>query len=152
MYEYKVDLDRVIDGDTIDVNIDLGFDVWVNHKRVRLLHVDTPEKRTRDLLEKHFGYIATKFVTAKLLAAQKIVIKTSIDGGPDKYGRLLGVVWVDDEATSVNQQLIENRYAVRYEGQNKDLVAQAHLDNYKYLVENKIAELPVDLRPLYNAI
>jgi len=152
MYEYKCKLDRVVDGDTVDVNIDLGFDVWVNSKRVRLHHVDTPEKRTRDILEKHFGYMATDYVTEKMINANKIVIKTEIDGGPDKYGRILGMVWVDDDVTSINDQLIELRLAVKYEGQNKSLVADEHINNYKYLVENNKTILSAELTELYNQL
>lgn len=149
MYEYNASLKRVIDGDTVDMNIDLGFDVWVV-KRVRLHHVDTPEKRTRDLLEKHFGYIASDFVVSKLLGAEKMVIKTSIDGPTDKYGRVLGEIWVNDDTTSINDQLIEKHYAVKYEGQNKSDVEVAHINNMRSLVESGEVVLTADLQALYD--
>jgi micrococcal nuclease len=152
MYEYRATLDRVVDGDTVDLNIDLGFHVWFNSTRVRLRRVDTPEKRTSDLLEKHFGYIATDFVLDKLINAKKIVVRTVIDGRQDKYGRILGEITVDDEEVSLNDQLIENRYAVSYEGQNKSSVAAQHINNYKYLVENGKTTLTEDLQTLYNQL
>ena len=136
MYDYKATRGRVVDGDTVDLNIDLGFDVWLNSTRVRLHHVDTPEKRTRDLLEKFFGYLATDFVLDKLINASKITVKTTLDGRLDKYGRILGVICVGDDETSINDQLIELKYAVLYEGQNKSLIEDAHINNMRYLVED----------------
>ncbi len=152
MYEYRARLSRVVDGDTVDVDIDLGFDMWAKNKRVRLDMVDTPEKRTRDLLEKHFGNLATDFVNSKLMYAKKIIVRTKLDGGSDKYGRILGEFWIDDEPTSLNEQLFENRYAVKYEGQAKTAVAEAHINNYKYLVINGLTTLPEELVPLYEKL
>ena len=152
MYVYKATLDRVVDGDTVDFNIDLGFDVWLNGKRVRLHHVDTPEKRTRDLLEKHFGFIASDFVLIKLIDANRIVIQTTIDGPNDKYGRILGEIWVNDDSTTLNDQLIEKRYAVKYEGQNKSDIADEHINNMRYLVEDAGVVLSNDLQALYEQL
>lgn len=149
MYTYNATIDRVVDGDTVDLNIDLGFDVWVK-KRVRLHHVDTPEKRTRDLLEKVFGYVASDFVSIALHKAKKMIIKTTIDGSTDKYGRVLGEIWCDDDATSINDQLIEKRYAVKYEGQNKSDVELAHINNMRYLVESGEIALSADMQKLYD--
>lgn len=141
MYTYKATLDRVIDGDTIDVNIDLGFHIWIHSKRIRLHHVDTPEKRTRDLLEKHFGFLATDYVIKKMVFSEKIVITTTIDGHKDKYGRILGEIWIDDDSKSINDQLIEMHYAVEYKGQDKSLIEEEHINNYKYLVVNNLTVL-----------
>ena len=149
MYTYNATIDRVVDGDTVDLNIDLGFDVWVK-KRVRLHHVDTPEKRTRDLLEKVFGQFASDFVSVALHKAKKMIIKTTIDGSTDKYGRVLGEIWCDDDATSINDQLIEKRYAVKYEGQNKSDVELAHINNMRYLVESGEIALSADMQKLYD--
>jgi len=151
MYTYKATLDRVVDGDTVDLNIDLGFDVWIK-KRVRLHHVDTPEKRTSDPLEKYFGFLATGFVIRKLTTATQLVVKTTIDGPTDKYGRVLGIIWLDSEQASINDQLIENRYAVEYEGQNKSLVEAEHINNYKYLVVNNKVKLSEELQILLNQL
>ena len=149
MYEYNATLDRVVDGDTVDLNIDLGFDVWLQGKRVRLNHVDTPEKRTRDLLEKHFGNLATKYIEDKLNNAEYITVETQLDGELDKYGRILGSIYVDEETTSLNVQLIERRLAVMYEGQNKKDVEDEHINNMTFLVDNKHVVLPSDIRALY---
>jgi len=150
MYTYEATLDRVIDGDTVDLNIDLGFDVWLHSTRIRLHHIDTPEKRTRDLLEKHFGFIASDFVLDRLINAKQIIVNTTLEGPKDKYGRILGVIWVDDYILSLNDQLIEKRYAVKYEGQNKSTIADGHKENMKYLVENGSVNLSADLKLLYN--
>ena len=152
MYNYGAKLDRVVDGDTVDLHIDLGFDVWKNSTRVRLHHVDTPEKRTRDLLEKHFGFISSDFVLEKLIGSRRIAVTTTIDGPTDKYGRVLGVIWVNDETTSINDQLIERRYAVKYEGQNKSDVEDEHINNMRYLVENGMIVLPNDIQTLYEQL
>jgi len=151
MYTYNATLDRVVDGDTVDMNIDLGFDVWVK-KRVRLHHIDTPEKRTRDLLEKVFGYLASDYVGIALAKAKNIVIKTTLDGSTDKYGRVLGIIYVDDIPQSLNDRLIEKRYAVKYEGQNKSDVDAAHINNMRYLVENAEVVLAIDIQPLYEQL
>lgn len=152
MYVYKAELGRVVDGDTVDFHIDLGFDVWLRDKRVRLHHVDTPEKRTRDLLEKHFGFLASDFVLTKLIGADRIVIITTIVGPADKYGRILGEIWVNDDSTTLNDQLIEKRYAVKYEGQNKSNVADEHINNMRYLVEDAGEVLSKDLQALYEQL
>jgi micrococcal nuclease len=152
MYEYKAKLDRVVDGDTVDFHIDLGFDVWLNNTRVRLHHVDTPEKRTSDPLEKLFGYLSSDFVMDKLMAADTIVIKTELVGGRDKYGRILGTIWCDDDELSINDQLIALHYAVKYEGQNKSLIEEAHINNYKTLVEAGTVTLSAELTELYNQL
>ena len=153
MYEYRATLDRVVDGDTVDLNLDLGFKVWVNGTRVRLHHVDTPEKRTRDPLEKLFGYLATDYVLDKLINAKHITVKTTmLDAQFDKYGRILGEIWVDDDVDSVNDQLIALHYAVKYEGQNKSLIEEAHINNYKTLVESGTVKLSPELQELYNQL
>jgi len=152
MYNYGATLDRVVDGDTVDLNIDLGFDVWLKSTRVRLHHIDTPEKRTRDLLEKYFGFMSSDFVLDKLINAKQITVDTTLDGPKDKYGRILGVIWVNNELESINDQLIEKRYAVKYEGQNKSDVADEHINNMRYLVENVKIVLPSDIQTLYEQL
>ncbi len=152
MYSYGATLDRVVDGDTVDLNIDLGLDIWKNNTRVRLHHIDTPEKRTRDLLEKHFGFISSAFVLDKMINATQITVTTTIDGPTDKYGRVLGVIWVDNELESINDQLIRKHYAVKYEGQNKSDIADEHINNMRYLVENAGLVLPNDIQTLYEQL
>ena len=118
MYTYKAKLDRVIDGDTIDVNIDLGFDISV-HKRIRLAGIDTPESRTRDLEEKKRG-LASKARLIELLDKGDLVVESKDVG---KYGRVLGVLHIYpkdlDLPINVNDRLVEEGYATEYLGGKK---------------------------------
>jgi len=119
MYTYKAKLDRVVDGDTIDVNIDLGFDITV-HKRVRLAGIDTPESRTRDLEEKKRG-LAAKYRLTEILDMGSLVVESKEVG---KYGRVLGVliVYPDnlDLPINVNEMLVDEGHAVEYDGGKKN--------------------------------
>ena len=123
-YNFRVtSIDRVLDGDTIDVTIDLGFDLY-KKERVRVAGVDTPEKRTRDLEEKELGIHATNWLKEKLDGAiagdDDLVIRTELVGGVGKYGRLLGWLYIGgDAATSLNEQMIEEGYAWAYDGGTK---------------------------------
>ena len=122
-YNFRViKINRVVDGDTIDVTIDLGFDLH-KKERVRVAGVDTPEKRTRDLEEKALGYDATKWLTDKLESAvsgsDDLVIRTELVGGVGKYGRLLGWLYVGDSDVSLNEQMIAEGYAWAYDGGTK---------------------------------
>lgn len=120
MYEYYVhSLDKVIDGDTIDVTIDLGFDIRYS-SRVRLAGIDTPESRTRDLEEKAMGLEAKEYLKERLKKSSKIVIKTEKLDSTGKYGRILGWLFLDDETNSVNNQMIMKGYAWEYDGDTKD--------------------------------
>jgi len=149
MYTYSAQLVRVIDGDSIVFNIDLGFNIWLNNTSVRLLGVDTPEKRTKDKLEKFFGYLSTSYVIDRISKASKITIRTELDG---KYGRPLAEVFIDDSNISLNTMLIEDRMAVRYNGQSKKLIKDAHIKNWIYLVENNITTLDDNIINLYEQI
>tara|TARA_R100000231_G_scaffold133639_1_gene106649 strand:+ start:233 stop:637 length:405 start_codon:yes stop_codon:yes gene_type:complete len=116
---------KVVDGDTIDVIIDLGFDLY-KKERVRVAGVDTPEKRTRDLEEKELGIDATNWLTEQLDSAidgeDDLVIRTEIDGGFGKYGRLLGWLYIGEDTESINERMIREGYAWEYDGgtKNKD--------------------------------
>ena len=116
------EINRVLDGDTIDVTIDLGFDLY-KKERVRIAGVDTPEKRTRNLEEKELGIDATEWLKAKLegtLAGDdELSIRTELVGGVGKYGRLLGWLYIGDESVSLNEQMIEQGYAWPYDGGTK---------------------------------
>lgn len=133
MYQYKVTVTRVVDGDTVDVDIDLGFSVVLKKQRVRLYEIDTPESRTRDKEEKKFGLASKEYLKNTLLAAKNIYL-ISYDKG--KFGRILGELFIDDNDKSVNMQMVDNHHAVKYYGQNKDNVKQAHLANREWLIEN----------------
>ena len=122
-YNFRVvSIDRVVDGDTIDVTIDLGFDLY-KKERVRIAGVDTPEKRTRDLEEKALGLDATNWMKEQSEEAingeSELTIRTELQGGMGKYGRLLGWLYVGDAEVSLNEQMIEEGYAWDYDGGTK---------------------------------
>lgn len=119
MYEYYVrEVKKVVDGDTIDVVIDLGFSILFE-SRVRLAGIDTPESRTTDKREKALGLESKKYLEAKIKAAKNIVIKTEKLDSSEKYGRILGWLYLDGDGTSVNHEMIENGYAWGYLGDTK---------------------------------
>lgn len=132
MYEYKCRIVRVVDGDTVDVDIDLGFNTWIHNERVRLEGVDTPESRTTDLIERFFGLLAKKMLEEKLPAGSTQVLQTTTSSATEKYGRTIG--FFKSDLATINQWLIDNHYAVAYSGQNKDLVQSAHKSNYAFLL------------------
>ena len=122
-YNFRViKINRVVDGDTIDVTIDLGFDLY-KKERVRVAGVDTPEKRTRDLEEKTLGIDATNWIKERLESAIRgdddLVIRTELVGGVGKYGRLLGWLYIGDGDVSVNEEMITEGYAWAYDGGTK---------------------------------
>ena len=122
-YNFRVtEINKVLDGDTIDVTIDLGFDLY-KKERVRIAGVDTPEKRTRNLEEKALGLDATEWLKDKLEGAingdDDLVIRTELDGGVGKYGRLLGWCYIGDATVSLNEQMIDQGYAWAYDGGTK---------------------------------
>ena len=122
-YNFRVvKINRVVDGDTIDVTIDLGFDL-MKKERVRVAGVDTPEKRTRDLEEKALGIDATNWLKGKLDSAIKgddeLTIRTELKGGVGKYGRLLGWLYVGTSDLSLNEEMITEGYAWEYDGGTK---------------------------------
>jgi len=122
-YNFRVvEVNRVLDGDTLDVTIDLGFDLY-KKERVRIAGVDTPEKRTRDLDEKALGIDATNWMKEKLEGAihgdDDLIIRTELVGGMGKYGRLLGWLYIGDAEVSLNEQMITEGYAFPYDGGTK---------------------------------
>ncbi len=133
MFEYKCNLVKVVDGDTVDVDIDLGFGVWLRKQRIRLYGIDTPESRTRDKVEKVYGLAAKDFLS-KMLSTGEMSIKTHKDA-KGKFGRILGELFMKTSIgeLSVNQSLVENSHAVRYYGQSKEVLLSEHLTNRKIL-------------------
>ena len=122
-YNFRVtEINKVLDGDTIDVTIDLGFDLY-KKERVRIAGVDTPEKRTRNLEEKALGIDATNWLKEKLDGAidgnDELSIRTELVGGVGKYGRLLGWLYIGDGNVSLNEQMIDEGYAWEYDGGTK---------------------------------
>ena len=119
MYEYHVKkVNNVVDGDTIDVEIDLGFDISFS-SRVRLAGIDTPESRTTNKAEKVLGLEAKEYVKSKIKDAKEVVIKTEKMDSSEKYGRILGWVFLDGSKTSINEQMIADGYAWGYLGDTK---------------------------------
>jgi micrococcal nuclease len=119
MYEYNVKkVIKVVDGDTIDVDIDLGFKISYT-QRVRLAGIDTPESRTKDLREKALGLEVKSKVKNAIDSAKTIVIKTELPDSTEKYGRILGWVYLDNSLKSLNEQLIDEGYAWGYMGATK---------------------------------
>ena len=123
-YNFRVvSIDKVVDGDTIDVTIDLGFDLS-KKERVRVAGIDTPEKRTRNLEEKALGLDATAWIKEHLEGAingdDDLIIRTELDGGVGKYGRLLGWIYIGDATVSLNEKMIDEGYAWPYDGGTKN--------------------------------
>ena len=146
MYEYRATIVKIIDGDTVDVDIDLGFNVVLQDERVRIAGIDTPESRTRDIEEKKFGLAAKARV--KELLGKTCVLKTQINkSGEDmkgKFGRILGDFNVYDSTTDswklLTSILISEGHAVPYHGQNKEDIQTAHLANRVKLLEEGIVQ------------
>tara|TARA_R110000851_G_scaffold135424_3_gene270881 strand:+ start:1345 stop:1785 length:441 start_codon:yes stop_codon:yes gene_type:complete len=143
MYEYKCKVVKVVDGDTVDVDIDLGFGVWLRKERVRIMGIDTPESRTRDKVEKAFG-LASKAKLKELLK-NGAILKTQVSKkGEDmkgKFGRILGDFILED-GRKVTEVLIEEGHAVAYFGGAKDDVDAAHLVNRERLLKEGAVTLP----------
>ena len=139
MYEYKCTVNKVIDGDTVDVDIDLGFGIVLTDERVRIMGIDTPESRTRNKIEKLFGLAAKRRL--KELLSKQCVLKTEINkDGEDmkgKFGRVLGD-FIAADGRLVTDIMIEEGHAVAYHGQSKDDIQDAHLKNRKKLLAEGI--------------
>ena len=119
-YIYRIkSVGRVVDGDTIDADIDLGFDISLT-KRIRLAGIDTPESRTKDLKEKELGIDAKNWLKHRLEDANDIIIRTELPDSTEKYGRIIGHLYINGEDTSLNNQMITEGYALAYDGGTKD--------------------------------
>ena len=144
MYEYNSIIRYVVDGDTVDADIDLGFGVWLRDQRIRLYGIDTPESRTRDLTEKLFGFAAKDFVKNYLPVGSKQILKTFIGkDGEDmrgKFGRILGDFFINDGKMLVKTMITEG-YGVAYNGQSKTVVQEAHLKNRQLLISKGIVKI-----------
>ena len=127
MYEYRCKITKVVDGDTVKCDIDLGFGIWQHSETVRLKGIDTPESRTSDKDEKPYGLLSKKKLTEQIENAEVIKIVTSKDE-KGKFGRILGTLVADND-DNINQWMIRHNYAVHYQGQNKDDVQKEHLSN-----------------------
>ena len=121
---------KVVDGDTIDASIDLGFDISLS-KRIRLAGIDTPESRTRNLEEKALGLESKEWLKKALEDAKDILIKTEKPDSTEKYGRIIGHLFINDQETSLNNQMIDEGYALEYEGGKKDMDLELLLSRRK---------------------
>ena len=146
IYEYNCIIDRVVDGDTIDVHIDLGFDTWARNQRIRLHEIDTPETRTSDVIEEHFGELAEQFVKQMLPvgSVQRLVSKAYNAKG--SYGRILADFEFydapNDRWTSLSEVLVDTGYAATYRtGQDQALMEQEHLNNRRRLIDAGISTM-----------
>ena len=130
MYEYRCKVVHIVDGDTVDVDIDLGFGVWMKKQRIRLYGIDTPESRTRDLEEKKYGLAAKAYLTGMLDDEAGIILKTYKDK-EGKFGSILGELWrtTNYADQSINEYMIEKHHAVRYMGQSKESIEEDHIKN-----------------------
>jgi micrococcal nuclease len=129
-YIYRIrEIHKVVDGDTIDADIDLGFDISLT-KRIRLTGVDTPESRTTDLKEKAMGLESKEWLKKKLEGAKDIIIKTELPDSTEKYGRIIGHLFINGQETSLNNQMIDEGYALAYDGGTKD-------KNFSVLLEKR---------------
>jgi micrococcal nuclease len=119
-YIYRIkSVGRVVDGDTIDADIDLGFDISLT-KRIRLAGIDTPESRTKDAEEKKLGIDAKEWLKNRLQFAKDIIIRTELPDSTEKYGRIIGHLYINGEDASLNNQMITEGYALAYFGETKD--------------------------------
>jgi micrococcal nuclease len=135
MYQYKAKVLKVLDGDTVDIDLDLGFNIVLANQRVRMAGIDTPESRTVDTEEKVRGQLSKKRLAEKLPVGSWVRIETQkSDSNDDKFGRILAVFIMED-GTSLNQWMIDNNYAVLYNGENKELVQEMHRYNKQKLIE-----------------
>jgi len=135
MYEYKVKVLKVIDGDTIDVDIDLGFNTTLTKKRIRLYGIDTPESRTRNKEEKQRGLLSKNYLLLKCPIGEYVTLKSH---GVGKFGRILGELFEynKQEATiSINQEMCNEGYAAPYFGQSKEEIQEIHQANKQILIE-----------------
>ena len=140
MNEYKAKVIKVVDGDTIDVDIDLGFSVILAKQRIRLYGIDTPESRTRDLEEKFYGKLSAQFLKDRCKKGSYITLRTHLDK-KGKFGRILGELIVDGK--NLNTQMIKEHLAVKYFGQSKDDIESAHLKNRR-----KLTGVPAMAKPV----
>jgi micrococcal nuclease len=135
MYEYYCEVTKIIDGDTLDVDIDLGFATKLTKQRIRMLGIDTPESRTRDLEEKSRGLLSKEFLINLCPVGSKIRLHSH---GKGKFGRILGEIFTPKGEVSINKQMCDEGYAVEYYGGSKDELSAKHQSNKEKLIAKGI--------------
>jgi len=142
MYQYRCKIIKIIDGDTVDVDIDLGFGVWLHKERVRLFGIDTPESRTRDLEEKKYGLAAKGYVEKFMPVGSDQTLVTEKDA-EGKFGRILGKFLVydvkEDRQAELGKLMIRDHHAVEYHGQSKEEIQEGHLVNRRFVNSEHLA-------------
>jgi micrococcal nuclease len=136
MYTYEAKVLRILDGDTIILDIDLGFNTWLNNQSIRLQGIDTPDIRTKNNLEKEAGFLAKQWVENHISVGDIITVNTVVDK-KEKFGRTLGIIFSKD-GTNINEGLLDNNLAVKYIGQTKKQLEIDHNKNLKLLLEKNI--------------
>ena len=152
MYEYKCKIVKIVDGDTVDIDLDLGFGVWLRDERVRIMGIDTPESRTSDKIEKIFG-LAAKDRLNSLLGGEAILLSQVTKGGENmkgKFGRILGN-FKTINGKDVAETLMEEGHAVAYNGGDKDNVQKQHLANRQKLIDEGKVPTPEGMSKVKNA-
>ena len=140
MYNYRVENIRVIDGDTVEVDIDLGFDVWLKKQKVRIHNIDAPEMRSKDKEEKVFAEAAKRRME-ELLSIDEDIILRSFQDVRGKFGRIIGDFVIYDLAGTCADALCTEGYAVRCDDKTKEQIKQEHLKNRKILIESSKVKL-----------
>jgi micrococcal nuclease len=142
-FEYHARVKQVVDGDTIVVDIDLGFDVVLSNQKVRFNGIDTPESRTTDKVEKVFGLYSKEFVKKFIEKCENyVIVRTYLSDSTEKFGRILGDILDPKHMDkSLNETMIDEGLAVKYLGENKALVAEAHIKNRKRLIDSGAVKL-----------
>jgi micrococcal nuclease len=133
MYEYKATVKRVIDGDSLVLDIDLGFYIFMNETKIRLYGLDTPEMNSDDPLLRLQAVLATRYLYDNLPVGSKVVIKTVLDKR-EKYGRLLATITTQD-GFNINDGLLENKLAINYKNLTREEQIQKHYENQEYLIQ-----------------
>jgi micrococcal nuclease len=146
MYEYRCKVTKVVDGDTVKVDIDLGFGVWFKKQTIRMFGIDTPESRTSDKVEKKWGLLSKARLIKKIQESKEIRIRTSKDA-KGKFGRILGTLishsnGSPENGENINEWLVRHNYAVRYHGQSKDDVVAEHFRNRDVIMKRNELDDP----------
>jgi len=141
-FEYNAKVNKIVDGDTINVDLDLGFSIILSNQNVRLLGVDTPESRTSDEVEKIFGSLSKLKVKEFIDNCEgAVILQTTLSDNEEKFGRLLGKIINPKTKIVLNDWLISNHFAVAYNGENKNKVKYGHIKNRKILIDNKMVHM-----------
>lgn len=133
MYEYKATVKRIIDGDSLVLDIDLGFYMFMNETKIRLYGLDTPEMNSEDSLLRLQAIMATRYLFDNLQVGEKVVIKTVLDKR-EKYGRLLATI-IKKDGLNINEGLIQNKLAISYHNLTREEQIQKHYENQQYLID-----------------